>query len=599
MSLVKDVKAQITRIHEKGFAFAETAKGVSIFIPPDVREALEISRHGQRVQLKVKRGEKGWAALMPPSTSSVSWEDWQVGEKQVVIPDTQPGSLHTISFACWRCGETLAEADEIFKFKEGTFWAHSELAHGLKRGKPFENKWKLAAGVPVRGFSALCGKCGHNVGSIYPERFDEAEPELSFPCVKLYHARERVANDAIINSTVVVGDTRESAEYEISRLVRIHDTIGGAAASPARVQVRTTATTHDHIQRAKAAEEQRRLEEEQRRAAEERLRAEAQRASAEAQQRVAAQRAAQAAVHLAAQQRAAALAAENAALAEAQREAQRREMAEAEKAKEVAARADAEARLAKLSLHAEGMPVFECEVTQGDFRPYPAEIQEQLLLASSARDFCVWEISGQSYQILWGDDDNSHNQINRKTHKIRRIRVTRGAATPKSVWSTLSQGVGSESEVRAFFEHRQRSNLHGARGTLRIESIVKVENAETLGNFQSAGYYDIDPRTAHQQGDTLLFHGCPQAVAANIQATGLLLSHAANGMLGRGLYGAPDPRKSAQYCGKYGADLQSGKFMFICRFNVSNARYHQNQTFDEFCVYDERHVVVLWMLKLA
>ena len=98
-------------------------------------------------------------------------------------------------------------------------------------------------------------------------------------------------------------------------------------------------------------------------------------------------------------------------------------------------------------------------------------------------------------------------------------------------------------------------------------------------------------------------------MAANIQATGLLLSHAANGMLGRGLYGAPDPRKSAQYCGmaastvpirgSRGADLQSGKFMFICRFNVSNARYHQNQTFDEFCVYDERHVVVLWMLKLA
>ena len=69
----------------------------------------------------------------------------------------------------------------------------------------------------------------------------------------------------------------------------------------------------------------------------------------------------------------------------------------------------------------------------------------------------------------------------------------------------------------------------------------------SLGNFQSAGYYDIDPRTAHhQQGDTLLFHGCPQAVAANIQATGLLLSHAANGMLGRGLYGAPDPRTLLQ-----------------------------------------------------
>ena len=112
--------------------------------------------------------------------------------------------------------------------------------------------------MPVRGFSALCSNCGHNVGSIYPERFDEAEPGLSFPCVKLYHARERVANDTIINSTVVVGDTRESAEYEISRLVSLHNPVGGAASGPARVQVRTTARTHDHIQRAKAAEDRER-----------------------------------------------------------------------------------------------------------------------------------------------------------------------------------------------------------------------------------------------------------------------------------------------------------------------------------------------------
>ena len=70
-------------------------------------------------------------------------------------------------------------------------------------------------------------------------------------------------------------------------------------------------------------------------------------------------------------------------------------------------------------------------------------------------------------------------------------------------------------------------------------------------------------------------------------------------MLGRGLYGAPDPRKSLGYC------RSPDKFMFICRFNLSNARHagpstrHQNSVFDEFCVYDESHVVVLWMLKLA
>ena len=45
--------------------------------------------------------------------------------------------------------------------------------------------------------------------------------------------------------------------------------------------------------------------------------------------------------------------------------------------------------------------------------------------------------------------------------------------------------------------------------------------------------------------------------------------------------------------------------MFICRFNLSDARHagpgtqHRNTHYEEFCIYDERHVAVLWMLKLA
>ena len=72
-------------------------------------------------------------------------------------------------------------------------------------------------------------------------------------------------------------------------------------------------------------------------------------------------------------------------------------------------------------------------------------------------------------------------------------------------------------------------------------------------------------------------------------------------MLGRGLYGAPDPRKSLQYC----KNSENGKFMFVCRFNLREAKHagpttqHRNSIFDEFCIFDERHVVVLWMIKLA
>ena len=134
---------------------------------------------------------------------------------------------------------------------------------------------------------------------------------------------------------------------------------------------------------------------------------------------------------------------------------------------------------------------------------------------------------------------------------------------------------------------------------MRIAEVVKVENPRTLSAFQSAASFHIRPLEAHRRhGDSLLFHGCPQDVAANIQATGLLLSFAANGMLGRGLYGAPDPRKSLSYC------RSPEKFMLICRFNLSGALHagpntrHRNSTFDEFCVFEERHVVVLWLLKL-
>eukprot|EP00966_Prymnesium_polylepis_P071650 1664112-Prymnesium_polylepis.1 len=76
------------------------------------------------------------------------------------------------------------------------------------------------------------------------------------------------------------------------------------------------------------------------------------------------------------------------------------------------------------------------------------------------------------------------------------------------------------------------------------------------------------------------------------------MNYAANGMLGRGIYGAPDPRKSSQYCEKQGVNNPNGRFMFICRFNLATTRHHKNKLFHEFCVYNDSHVVVLWMVKL-
>ena len=92
----------------------------------------------------------------------------------------------------------------------------------------------------------------------------------------------------------------------------------------------------------------------------------------------------------------------------------------------------------------------------------------------------------------------------------------------------------------------------------------------------------------------MLFHGCPEARGSNVLAEGLLLSRSRNGRLGNGLYGAPNPRKSLGYCG----DSPNGKFLFVCRFNLSEPAKHAMHDLHEFCVYYESRVVVLWALKL-
>ena len=139
------------------------------------------------------------------------------------------------------------------------------------------------------------------------------------------------------------------------------------------------------------------------------------------------------------------------------------------------------------------------------------------------------------------------------------------------------------------------------RWPLQIASAVKVVNNATLHTFATCRDLHMNAIKAFGRGDSFLFHGCSQESATNVQADGLKIRYAANGMLGRGLYGAPDPRKSERFC----KDSPNGKFMFVCRFNLKHAQHagpsteHRNSLYDEFCVYDERHVVVLWMLKVG
>jgi len=171
-------------------------------------------------------------------------------------------------------------------------------------------------------------------------------------------------------------------------------------------------------------------------------------------------------------------------------------------------------------------------------------------------------------------------------------------ATAGGIWNKLARGIETEAELVEFFRRRQASDKGGKQ--LHIASAIKVVNNASLQNFATSRHLHLHPMKAHRAGDTLLFHGCPQEAATNIQADGLKIGYSSNGMLGRGLYGAPDPRKSLQYC----KDSPNGKFMFVCRFNLKESKHagpstaHRNSIFDEFCIFDERHVVVLWMIKV-
>ena len=157
-------------------------------------------------------------------------------------------------------------------------------------------------------------------------------------------------------------------------------------------------------------------------------------------------------------------------------------------------------------------------------------------------------------------------------------------------------------DVYRFFERRQQARV-SSQPRLRIETAVRVHHDAAAASYvASPKGFDINPISAFALGgDTVLFHGTNEASVANIQATGRpSMEFSAKGMLGKGIYGAPDPRKSVNYC----KTNRNGRFMFICRFNLSQAQHagphtqHRNTLFDEFCVYDDNHVVVLWVLKL-
>jgi hypothetical protein len=251
------------------------------------------------------------------------------------------------------------------------------------------------------------------------------------------------------------------------------------------------------------------------------------------------------------------------------------------------------------------------------------------------------------------------------------------------IWTRLAAGIETEQRLVAFFEARQTDCADGSDRSMddvKLEivpnTVVKVNNPQLLNQFRSSSRLNAlnDQAACNDHGDTFLFHGAPQHAHANILAVGLTTARAdSRGMLGGGIYGAPDPRKSLQYTGSFGAagafgagrgtafggappppsamataptgsvfgmpfsgtpgglpsvghlrapmgaakpagpphrplptgrlvgvglDNPDGAFMLVCRYNLDGARSQHNRRFSEYCIFEDRHVAVLWLVKV-
>jgi hypothetical protein len=221
-------RGYITRVHHKGFAFARTSEG-DVFIPPKTHEALGCPSSGSQVELTVTRGPKGLVAHVPVS-SSMEWDTWQVGAGSIKLPNTAALSKHTITFGCFQCGSEILADDDVYKIKNAAIWTN-DLPSSLKEGKQFFNRQKN-----VHGYSAHCRKCNFNMGTIYREPYEDAAPELGFPCAKLTYVRERRSDDTLLHGLVVLAESKKEAEIALSRLVLNDD---GATKSNVRVTSHT------------------------------------------------------------------------------------------------------------------------------------------------------------------------------------------------------------------------------------------------------------------------------------------------------------------------------------------------------------------------
>ena len=110
------------------FAIVRLGNGISVFVPPKLLRHPDVKNvhirmvlylnHGGGRRPKATHVQLNNVPVAAASETGVAWESWQTGSKQIMLPDTVPGSCHDgIDLGCATCGAPIARGGDIHKVK--------------------------------------------------------------------------------------------------------------------------------------------------------------------------------------------------------------------------------------------------------------------------------------------------------------------------------------------------------------------------------------------------------------------------------------------------------------------------------------------------
>lgn len=215
-------KISLTKVNPKGFAFAVDEQGQTVFVPAKFVKEIRAGNNMVCVETGAKGKSVKYVNRSKKVKSDQNWGEWQIGEGQVALPDTEEGDhVCSVVLQCWKCGVDLIQGAEIYKIKNGAVWANEECFDRLGFGEEHHNKRKKTVyGEDVLTRVVHCIECKHDVGSMFEEYVDDetGKPEGPFPRCKITVCRQQKSSNHFINHTVLKSNSRKQAETIVNAL---------------------------------------------------------------------------------------------------------------------------------------------------------------------------------------------------------------------------------------------------------------------------------------------------------------------------------------------------------------------------------------------